>query len=115
MEDRRGHSHLCAARSNNGVDGWTIDAEPTLRPDRESFPEELWGIEDPRITFVEELGKYAVADTAFSREAPEWHWHSLRTSVTSSDTSIALARGEDQPAPPVARSERHGLAAEVPH
>src|SRR5205823_3093786 len=22
VEDRRGHSHLCAARSKNGVDGW---------------------------------------------------------------------------------------------
>ena len=25
VEDRRGHSHLCAARSSNGVDGWTIN------------------------------------------------------------------------------------------
>ena len=30
VEDRRGHSHLSAARSANGVDGWQIDAEPTL-------------------------------------------------------------------------------------
>ena len=52
VEDRRGHSHLCAARSRNGVDGWIIDAEPTLRPDPGAHPEELWGIEDPRITFV---------------------------------------------------------------
>ena len=53
VEDRRGHSHLCAARSANGVDGWVIDAEPTLVPDPERYPEELWGIEDPRITFVD--------------------------------------------------------------
>ena len=52
VEDRRGHSHLCAARSDNGVDGWRIDSEPTLSPDPERHPEELWGIEDPRITFV---------------------------------------------------------------
>ncbi len=70
VEDRRGHSHLCAARSRNGIDGWIIDPEPTLRPDPEHYPEELWGIEDPRITFVEELGKYAVAYTAFSRGGP---------------------------------------------
>jgi Carboxypeptidase regulatory-like domain len=25
-----GLSHLCAARSKNGIDGWRIDAEPTL-------------------------------------------------------------------------------------
>ena len=70
VEDRRGHSHLCAARSANGVDGWVVDAAPTLVPDPERHPEELWGIEDPRITFVEELGKYAVAYTAFSKQGP---------------------------------------------
>jgi predicted GH43/DUF377 family glycosyl hydrolase len=70
VEDRRGHSHLCAARSANGVDGWVIDREPTLRPDPVGYPEELWGIEDPRITFVEELGQYAIAYTAFSKGGP---------------------------------------------
>jgi predicted GH43/DUF377 family glycosyl hydrolase len=69
-EDRRGHSHLCAARSANGKDGWVVDPEPTLRPDPENYPEELWGIEDPRITFVPELGKYAVAYTAFGKAGP---------------------------------------------
>jgi predicted GH43/DUF377 family glycosyl hydrolase len=70
VEDRRGHSHLCAARSDDGVAGWVIDAEPTFRPDRERYPEEFWGVEDPRITFVEELGKYAIAYTAFSKGGP---------------------------------------------
>lgn len=70
VEDRRGHSHLCAARSENGIDGWRIDEVPTLFPDPEGHPEELWGIEDPRITFMEELGRYAVAYTAFSKSGP---------------------------------------------
>ena len=70
VEDRRGHSHLCAARSENGVDGWVVDAQPTLRPDPEHHPEELWGIEDPRITFVPELNRYAIAYTAFSKDGP---------------------------------------------
>jgi predicted GH43/DUF377 family glycosyl hydrolase len=70
VEERTGLSHLCAARSVNGIDGWTIDSEPTLRPDPEHHPEELWGIEDPRITFVPELGKYAIAYTAFSKSGP---------------------------------------------
>jgi predicted GH43/DUF377 family glycosyl hydrolase len=52
------------------VDGWRVDPEPTLWPDPERHPEELWGIEDPRITFVDELQKYAVTYTAFSREGP---------------------------------------------
>jgi predicted GH43/DUF377 family glycosyl hydrolase len=70
VEDRRGHSHLCAARSANGIDHWKVDAKPTLLPDPENFPEELWGIEDPRITWVPELDVYAICYTAFSRDGP---------------------------------------------
>jgi predicted GH43/DUF377 family glycosyl hydrolase len=70
VEDRRGLSHLSAARSKNGIDGWEIDPQPTLLPDMEHYPEELWGIEDPRITFVPELNKYAVVYTAFSSSGP---------------------------------------------
>jgi predicted GH43/DUF377 family glycosyl hydrolase len=70
VEDRRGLSHLCAARSANGVDGWVIDPEPTLLPDPDHHPEELWGIEDPRITFMEDLGRYAIAYTAFGKGGP---------------------------------------------
>jgi predicted GH43/DUF377 family glycosyl hydrolase len=70
VEDRRGHSHLCVARSANGVDGWRIDPQPTLLADPEHFPEELWGIEDPRITYVPELSKYVVVYTAYTRDGP---------------------------------------------
>lgn len=70
VEDRRGLSHLCAARSANGVDHWRVDERPTLAPDPDRFPEELWGIEDPRITFVPELEQYAVVYTAFTRDGP---------------------------------------------
>jgi predicted GH43/DUF377 family glycosyl hydrolase len=69
-EDRRGHSHLCAARSSNGVDGWQIDPHPTLLADPERRPEELWGIEDPRITYVPELERYAVVYTSYARGGP---------------------------------------------
>jgi len=70
VEDRRGLSHLCVARSENGLDGWQIDPEPTLLADPKHFPEEVWGIEDPRITYVGELGKYAVVYTAYSHVGP---------------------------------------------
>src|SRR5438045_3545111 len=70
VEDRRGLSHLCVARSVNGVNGWQIDREPTLLPDVERYPEELWGIEDPRITYVPELKQYAIAYTSYSRGGP---------------------------------------------
>ena len=70
VEDRRGLSHLCAARSQNGVDGWQIDPEPTLMPSPKSHPEEIWGIEDPRITFVPELQQYVITYTSYSRGGP---------------------------------------------
>jgi predicted GH43/DUF377 family glycosyl hydrolase len=70
VEDRRGLSHLCAARSANGIDHWRIDPRPTLPANPRDYPEEVWGIEDPRITFVPELEKYAVAYTSFARGGP---------------------------------------------
>jgi predicted GH43/DUF377 family glycosyl hydrolase len=70
VEDRRGLSHLCAARSKNGIDGWRIDEKPTMPADPANFPEELWGIEDPRITYVPELKQFVVAYTSFSRGGP---------------------------------------------
>ena len=70
VEDRRGLSHLCAARSANGVDGWRVDSEPTLPANCHDYPEEVWGIEDPRITYVPELEQYAVAYTSFARGGP---------------------------------------------
>lgn len=70
VEDRRGLSHLCAARSTNGIGGWRIDQEPTLLANPQQYPEEIWGIEDPRIAYVPELEQYAVAYTSFARGGP---------------------------------------------
>jgi predicted GH43/DUF377 family glycosyl hydrolase len=70
VEDKSGLSHLCAARSTNGVDNWRIDSRPTLLANPDEYPEEIWGIEDPRITYVPELAQYAVAYTSFARGGP---------------------------------------------
>jgi predicted GH43/DUF377 family glycosyl hydrolase len=70
VEDRRGISHLTVARSKNGIDGWRIDAQPTLMPDPEKHPEEIWGIEDPRITYLEEKESWAITYTAYSEGGP---------------------------------------------
>ena len=70
VENRTGISHLCAARSPNGVDDWEIDPQPTLLPDPANYPEETWGIEDPRITFIPALNKYAVVFTSYSLAGP---------------------------------------------
>jgi predicted GH43/DUF377 family glycosyl hydrolase len=70
VEDRRGFSHLCAARSADGLTDWEIDRQPTLAPRPERHPEETWGIEDPRVTWIEDLGFWVVAYTAYSEAGP---------------------------------------------
>jgi len=70
VEDRRGISHLTTARSSDGVSRWRIDQEPTLAPSAQTHPEEIWGIEDPRITYLEGKKLWAVTYTAFSQAGP---------------------------------------------
>lgn len=70
IEDMRGFSHLCRAESKDGYTNWKIDSVPTLEPKPEEFPEELYGIEDPRIVKLEDEGKYAVVYTSFSQSGP---------------------------------------------
>ena len=70
VEDRRGISHLTVARSADGISQWQIDAQPTLMPDPDNYPEEVWGIEDPRITFLEEKEEWAVVYAAYSPGGP---------------------------------------------
>ena len=69
VEDRRGFSHLTKAVSDDGVTNWQIDRWPTLEPNPD-FPEESWGIEDPRITRVDELDSWIVTYTSYSRAGP---------------------------------------------
>ncbi len=70
VEDFRGISHLTAARSNDGITAWKIDPSPTMPALPDTRPEELWGIEDPRITYIDELGKWAICYTAYSKSGP---------------------------------------------
>jgi predicted GH43/DUF377 family glycosyl hydrolase len=69
-EDRRGISHLTAARSPDGIHNWTIETTPALMPRLPEYPEEVWGVEDPRIVWVPEIQRYAVTYTAYSRGGP---------------------------------------------
>jgi len=70
VEDFRGISHLTAARSDDGINDWQIDDEPTLIPEPKGYPEEIWGIEDPRITWIAEMNKWAICYTAYSKGGP---------------------------------------------
>jgi predicted GH43/DUF377 family glycosyl hydrolase len=70
VEDRRGVSHLSVARSHNGLTNWAVEPVPALYPQPDQHPEELWGVEDPRITWIDELGQYAISYTAYSSNGP---------------------------------------------
>jgi predicted GH43/DUF377 family glycosyl hydrolase len=67
VEDRTGLSHLTVARSDDGLTGWRIDPRPTLEPETSRY-EERWGIEDPRITRIDD--RYLIAHTAVSPGGP---------------------------------------------
>ena len=70
VEDMRGISLLHVARSRDGETDWRFDAEPLLVPDVDRDPEETWGCEDPRLTWLPEREAWAIAYTAYSRRGP---------------------------------------------
>ncbi|RKY71099.1 MAG: glycosidase, partial [Candidatus Latescibacterota bacterium] len=57
------------ARSWDGRTNWVVDPEPALEPEP-NIREEQWGLEDPRIVFLEDEGKYAVTYVSFSQGGP---------------------------------------------
>ena len=69
VEDMRGFSHLTVARSADGFTNWEIDPTPTLEADQNSR-EERWGLEDPRIVWLEEQKQFAVTYVSFSEGGP---------------------------------------------
>lgn len=69
VEDMRGFSHITAARSADGFTNWEIDPAPTLEADQ-SCQEERWGLEDPRIIWLEEQKQFAVTYTSFGEGGP---------------------------------------------
>ena len=69
VEDRRGISHLCVARSADGLSGWSIDPEPLLAP-ADGIESEQWGFEDPRAVWVAELERWLITCTAYGPSGP---------------------------------------------
>jgi predicted GH43/DUF377 family glycosyl hydrolase len=64
VEDRYGSSHLAVARSRNGVRDWRVDGTPLISGDP------VWGVENPRTTWVSELGCWIIAYTVCSPQGP---------------------------------------------
>jgi beta-1,2-mannobiose phosphorylase / 1,2-beta-oligomannan phosphorylase len=69
VEDLRGISHLSVARSEDGVAGWTVDAQPLLAPEAGAESEQ-WGFEDPRVVWVPELERWVITCTAYGPAGP---------------------------------------------
>ncbi len=70
VEDRAGGSAIHTARSRNGVDGWRINAQPLMDYGDDSRPYETWGVEDPRVTWVQEHECWYICYTANSPKGP---------------------------------------------
>jgi predicted GH43/DUF377 family glycosyl hydrolase len=69
VETLTGVSHLTVARSANGIDNWSIEAEPLLAP-AEGVESELWGFEDPRTVWVPELDRWVITCTSYGPAGP---------------------------------------------
>jgi beta-1,4-mannooligosaccharide/beta-1,4-mannosyl-N-acetylglucosamine phosphorylase len=69
VEDMRGFSHLTVARSPDGFTNWEIDSKPTMEADQNSR-EERWGLEDPRVVWLEEQKQFGITYTSFSEGGP---------------------------------------------
>ena len=64
VEDSYGASHLSVARSHDGIGGWRVDDAPLISGDP------AWGVENPRATWVGELGCSIVAYTLCGPQGP---------------------------------------------
>jgi predicted GH43/DUF377 family glycosyl hydrolase len=64
VEDGYGASHLTVARSSDGVGGWRVDATPLISGDP------VWGVENPRATWVGELGCWVIAYIVCGPQGP---------------------------------------------
>ena len=65
VESCSGRSHLIVARSRDGVTGWQVEARALLHADQ-GIPCEANGVEDCRITWVQDVDAWVLTYTAFS-------------------------------------------------
>jgi len=69
VESTSGRSHLTVARSKNGLTGWQVADRALLHP-AQDFPHESFGVEDCRITRMEDMDAWGLAYTAYSEHGP---------------------------------------------
>jgi predicted GH43/DUF377 family glycosyl hydrolase len=69
VESCSGRSHLIVARSKDGVGGWYVEDYALIHP-AQGYSNEANGVEDCRITWMEELNTWVVAYVAYSDQGP---------------------------------------------
>lgn len=69
VESCSGRSHLIVARSKDGVANWRVNDRALIHP-AQGCPYETNGVEDCRITWVQELDAWVLAYTAFTEHGP---------------------------------------------
>ncbi len=88
IEHLSGPSSIYVARSDDGITGWEIEAEPLLAYGQPDMRYEQWGCEDPRVVCLEDEGCYYITYTAYS----------------AAGAAVGLARSKD-----LVTAERIGL------
>ena len=97
VESCSGRSHLIVARSRNGVTDWQFDDLALLHP-AQNCPYESYGAEDCRITWMDELGKWLLAYTAYSEQGPGIALATTEDFRTAERVGLVLPPVEKNPA-----------------
>ncbi len=63
-ENKQGYSHLTIAKSKDGKTNWQIKSGPALIAEPE-FGEAIFGLEDPRIVWLEDRQEYMITCVSF--------------------------------------------------
>jgi predicted GH43/DUF377 family glycosyl hydrolase len=69
VESCSGRSHLIAARSRDGASEWRVEETALLHP-AQGYVYETNGVEDCRVTWMEDLDAWGIAYTAYSPYGP---------------------------------------------
>lgn len=70
VEEQRGFSYLIRAFSDDGINNWKIDNKPFMIHEPQ-MGEQLWGLEDPRITYMEEFDQHYLTYVSFAPGGPQ--------------------------------------------
>jgi predicted GH43/DUF377 family glycosyl hydrolase len=90
VEDHRGFSHITTATSRDGVSNWVVSDEPLLSSS-DAHPEEVWGVEDPRVTRIDELDCWLISFTAFGPGGPAVSLASTKDFIEVHRLGLAMA------------------------